>query len=293
MTSNQRLYETMGHKYVNSWQRWKGIMKCYPFEEKRLAKWSPPYIVQPKYDGVRCRAIPLDAGGYILLSSEENILFSVPHIQDMFSDSPLDIELDGELYCHGMGFSEILSITSRTVNLHPDHKLIKFHCFDIIEPGTQTERILKVSKLADYHLPHLEISPYWICNSLDDIMRVYDRLIELNYEGIIVRHTEAPYIRKRSTWVMKFKAKKEDEYEILGYEEEISITGRFKNSLGSLTCRSGDGNVFSVGTGFTKESRQTLWNTKESLIGKIAKVQYQHLTSGKKVPRFPVFVEVI
>ena len=38
-------------------QRWKGIMKCYPFEEKRLAEWNPPYICQPKYDGVRCRAI--------------------------------------------------------------------------------------------------------------------------------------------------------------------------------------------------------------------------------------------
>ena len=275
------------------YQRWKGIQKCYPFEEKRLKKWSPPYICQPKYDGVRCRAIPLDAGGYILLSSEENILFSVPHIQDMFSNSPLDVELDGELYCHGMNFSEILSITSRTVNIHPSYKMIKFHCFDIIEPGTQTERILRVKELSDYNLPYLEIAPFWICNSLDDIMRVYDKLIELNYEGIIVRHAEAPYVRKRSTWVMKFKAKKEDEYEIVGYEEERTINGTPKDTLGALVLESGDGNTFNAGTGFSNQDRYILWKDKELLIGRMAKIQYQHLTSGKKVPRFPVFVEVI
>ena len=276
-----------------NWQRWKGIQKCYPFEEKRLKKWSPPYICQPKFDGVRCRAIPLDAGGYILLSSEENILFSVPHIQDMFSDSPLDVELDGELYCHGMNFSDILSITSRTVNLHPSHKMIKFHCFDIIEPGTQTERILRVKELSDYNLPYLEISPYWICNSLDDIMRVYDKLIELNYEGIIVRHAEAPYVRKRSTWVMKFKGKREDDYLIVGYKEEMSINGVPKDTLGALQCESGDGNTFFVGTGFSDEVRHNLWKIRESLPGKFAKVKYQHLSSGRKVPRFPVYTEVI
>ena len=34
-----------------------GIMLCYPFEEKRLNKWNPPYIIQPKLDGERCRAV--------------------------------------------------------------------------------------------------------------------------------------------------------------------------------------------------------------------------------------------
>ena len=56
---------------MSNWQRWTGIMKAYPFSEDRLAKWEPPYVVQPKYDGVRCRAVPLDNGSYLLLSSEE------------------------------------------------------------------------------------------------------------------------------------------------------------------------------------------------------------------------------
>ena len=55
-------------------------MKAVPFEQKRLNKWEPPYILQPKYDGVRCRAVPVE-NGYLLLSSEENVVFSVPHIK--------------------------------------------------------------------------------------------------------------------------------------------------------------------------------------------------------------------
>ena len=275
--------------------RWKNIMKAYPFSEERLAKWQPPYIIQPKYDGVRCRAIPLSSAGgdkCLLLSSEENIIFSVPHLNEIIGNLNLRSELDGELYCHGMSFEQIISITSRTVNLHPDYKRIQFHCFDIVNDQPQMKRSLIIENLRGIN-PHIVVAPFWVCSNLDEVMSTYDKLMELGYEGIIVRHTQAPYETKRSLYVMKFKAKKEDDYEILGYQEEISIDGRAKDSLGSLVCRSGDGNTFSVGTGFSKDQRDSLWRHKEELIGKVAKVKYQHLTTGKQVPRFPVFVEVI
>jgi len=281
---------------TNKWQRWKGIMKAYPFEEKRLAKWKPPYIVQPKYDGVRCRAIPIKTGlsphEYLLLSSEENVVYSVPHINAALSKLMIEAELDGELYCHGMNFEEVVSITSRTVNIHPDHKKIQFHIFDIINDLPQMKRTLLIENLRGLN-GSLRLSPFWLCESLDDIMRTYDKLIELGYEGMIVRHFQAPYERKRSTYVMKFKPKKEDTYEIVGCNEEVDKDGTPKSALGSLECSSQSGDVFSVGSGLTREDRESLWLTRELLPGKKVKVQYQHLTSGKKVPRFPVFVEVI
>lgn len=278
----------------NNWQRWKGIMKCYPFEEKRLAKWTPPYIVQPKYDGVRCRAIPLPSGEYMLLSSEENPIFSVPHINKALGELNCVKELDGELYTHNMSFEQIVSITSRTVNLHSDNNRIQFHIFDYIDnenPQPQFRRIIDLNNI-DFK-PPLVKSPYWVCNSLEEIMEVYNELICLSYEGIIVRNYLSFYERKRSTLIMKFKPKKEDNYIITGYEEEISKDGNPKCSLGALQCMSGDGSNFSVGTGFTRDKRKELWRNKDSLIGCTAKVKYQHITSGNKVPRFPVFVEII
>lgn len=275
---------------MSNWQRWKGIQKAVPFEEKRLAKWSPPYIVQPKLDGIRCRAVPVN-DAYILLSSEENIIYSVPHINTALNDRDLKAELDGELYLHGMSFENILSITKRTVNLHSQYDMMQFHIFDQIVSGSQMERTMYISEFEVK--PPLVIVPFYICESLDDIMRTYDKILEDDYEGIIVRNINAPYERKRSIWMMKFKPKKEDNYAIIGYTEEISIEGIAKGRLGALVCRSGDGNTFSVGTGFTRQQRTDLWERRSSLQGSTAKVQYQHLTSGKKVPRFPVFVEVI
>jgi len=287
-----------------------GIMLCYPFEEKRLLKWKPPYIVQPKYDGERCRAIPIGDGKYMLLSSQENPFFSVPHIVKDLSSLGIDVELDGELYCHGMSFEDIHSIVSRTVNIHPGFRDINYHIFDCIDEQSQLLRLGKLNNIIPFGWDRsLVRAPYYICNSLEDIMRTYERLIEAGYEGIIVRHLEAPYVRKRSIYMMKFKPKKEDVYELKGYSEELSIDGTFKGTLGRLICASEDKEVpwlgdypahsklpdgyFGVGSGFTQEQRQDFWNGIDALPDKKVKVQYQHLTSGKGVPRFPVFLEVI
>ena len=274
-----------------SWQRWKGIMKCYPFEEKRLFKWRPPFIVQPKYDGVRCRAVHTETG-YLLLSSEENIIFSVPHLNELLDKiANLPEELDGELYYHGMNFEDIVSITSRTVNLHPDHKRIQYHVFDVVNQDRQIQRTLDIEKLRGLS-PWLSVAPYYLCNNLEDVLSAYDKIIESGYEGIIVRHIDNLYERKRSTLVMKFKPKKEDEYKVLDTVEEIDKEGEPKGSLGALVCRSGDGNTFNVGTGFSAEERQILWEIRDTLPGRVAKIKYQHITSGRAVPRFPVFVEL-
>ena len=276
-----------------------GIMLAYPFEEKRLLKWQPPYIVQPKYDGERCRAVPIGEGKHLLLSSQENPFFSVPHIVEALEHLQTDLELDGELYCHGLPFEDIHSIVGRTKNLHPHHQMIKYHVFDYISNEPQGVRLLKLRRLvmeSKYNFPKhnfIEVAPYYICNNFDAVIDAYNRILENGYEGIIVRHLNAPYVRKRSTLMMKFKPKQEDVYEITGVVEEVSIQGEAKNSLGAFICCGEDRTPFKVGTGFTREQRRAYYERKEVLVGKMVRVSYQTLTSGKKVPRFPVFIEVI
>ena len=270
----------------------KGIQLAVPFEEKRLLKWKPPYILQPKYDGERCRAVPIGDGKYMLLSSQENPFFSVPHVTNFLSSLQLDIELDGELYCHGMKFEEIHSIVSRTVNLHPNHKDIRFHIFDIIDGESQTVRLYNLTMLS-IESNYTTIAPYYICYSLEDIMRTFVLLLNKGYEGIIVRHLEAPYVRKRSVYMMKWKGKREDDYRVVGWKEEVSISGSPKGRMGALICEDDEGNQFSVGSGMTDESRDELWKQRDSIIDKIVKIKYQHLTSERKVPRFPVYMEIV
>ena len=92
---------------------------------------------------------------------------------------------------------------------------------------------------------------------------------------------------------MKFKPKKEDIYEIIGWEEEYTVSGEAKGRLGSIKFKSQDGDIGSVGSGLTDSNRNGLWAIRQQLEGKFVKVQYQHLTAGKKVPRFPIFMEII
>jgi ATP-dependent DNA ligase len=276
-------------------QRRSGIMLAYPFEEKRLAKWAPPYLVQPKLDGERCRVV-LRNGSVTLFSSEENQILSVPHITRTLEASlnglP-DMELDGELYSHGLNLQEIHSIVSRKVDLHPNFEAMNYHIFDLVQDGPTVQRITKL-----YALPPIEFVykvPFQICHSFDQVMSQLEWSMSEGFEGIIVRHIEAPYIRRRSIYMMKFKPRREDVYEIIGSIEEVSQDGVPKNSLGALICRSPESpdELFNVGTGFTRDDRLRLWESREFLPGNFVRVKYQHLTSLRGVPRSAVYAELV
>ena len=204
-----------------------------------------------------------------------------------------EIELDGELYCHGMPFEEIHSRVSRKKELHPDYKSIEYYIFDVINSHSQTDRLIELSGLTLTKYVH-QVPPT-VVYTLSNLMDVYDRYLKGGYEGFIIRNKLAPYLRRRSIWMMKFKPRKKDMYLITGSEEEVSIHGEKKGRLGALILHNPDiymPGMFKVGTGFTAEQREDLWQRREELIGKVAVVKYQHL-SEKRVPRFPVFIDVI
>jgi len=272
-----------------------GIQLAYPFEAKRLSKWEPPFIVQPKLDGERCRAVVRN-GSVVLLSSEANVIESVPHInkalQEKFRSS--EIELDGELYCHGKSLQEIHSIVSRRANLHPQFEDIQFFAFDIIDTSLiQAKRNIILHALGLDKYP-FSVVPFQLCSTFDAVMSQLEWSMKEGFEGIIVRHFSAPYIRRRSTMMMKFKPKKEDLYEIVSFTEAVSIHGQPKGCLGAIICRSQIGEeLFHVGSGFNDEERASLWRDRDSLPGKLVRVKYQSLTSLRGVPRSAVYDSLV
>uniref|UniRef100_A0A6M3KQQ2 Polydeoxyribonucleotide synthase [ATP] n=1 Tax=viral metagenome TaxID=1070528 RepID=A0A6M3KQQ2_9ZZZZ len=281
----------------------KGIMLCYPFEEKRLARWQAPYILQPKLDGDRCRGCIDSQGNVTLLSSEENKIISVPHINSALEALHLrNVEFDGELYIPGAPHETIHGIVSRDVNLHSDSSLVEFHIFDLVTSDLQVTRTTKLLDTIPYRktgitFGPLQIVPVSFVTTIDGIMRQQERYTKDGYEGFVIRDSYAPYVRKRSTQMMKFKPRKEDIYEIISYQEEISKDGVPKGSLGALVCISSADTkeTFSVGSGslLTQDARHDLWGVRDSLSGKWARVKYQHLTHARGVPRFPVIIEII
>ena len=277
-----------------------GIMLCYPLEEKRLSKWNCPfYLVEPKLDGDRCRAIL--GKEILLLSSEENLFnFAVPHIVSQLENlKPLlhshgIYELDGELYCHGLPHEDIHSIVSRSTNLHDAYQLIEYHVFDhIVEEIDNYRRKRELCSALGLQIisPNIRYVQASMVTDLPAIMREYNVLISLGYEGIIVRNPDAPYVRKRSTNIMKYKPKKTDTYTIVGWKEEISIHGEPKNRLGALILTSDEGTEFSVSAGLNDEDRKAFWGIRDSLIGKSAIVHYQAMTKYG-TPKFATNIEI-
>lgn len=283
-----------------SWQRRSGIMLCYPFEEKRLTRWNTPAVfTQPKLDGDRCRVLIYPDGHCLLLSSEENEIVSVPHINYEIESKHLPpMELDGELYIHGVAHQSIHSIVSRKVEIHPNFECMQLHIFDIINGEPQVQRQATLANIFEKMIGPSDYIKEVKCDLVkansDNILEQMYSYYDDGYEGIIVRSPFGYYTRKRSIDIMKFKPRKDDHYIVVGYEEEISKDGEPKNALGALILKSDVNQIFKVGSGsfLTRENRRSLWERKEQLIGQIAHVKYQHLTEGR-VPRFPVLIELL
>ena len=77
--------------------------------------------------------------------------------------------------------------------------------------------------------------------------------------------------------------------EIVGFEEG---EGRLAGKLGAVLVRYKNGNVVKVGSGFSDELREMIWDHQDETLGKIIEVQYFEETKnadGGESLRFPIF----
>ena len=136
-------------------------------------------------------------------------------------------------------------------------------------------RIQALVKLFDLlgETQHIQMVPNYEASTLAGINYYLEQFMLQGFEGIIVRDKDAHYVRRRSTQMMKFKPRKGDVYQIVGLQEEVSIHGEKKGTLGAFFLRGNDDTVFKVGTGFTAEQRKEYYHP--GLVGKWAKILYQ------------------
>jgi DNA ligase-1 len=264
----------------------EGIMLCYKFEEKRLHRYPKPWIVQPKLDGLRATYSHKEG----LLSSSRATFESVPEIVKELRQLDIgNVSLDGELYCHNISFQSICSLVKRTTTLHEDREKINFTIFDTKEEVPQSARLIFINSLPQSK--YIKILPSFECYNIDEVFNYLNKFIREGYEGIIIRNPQGIYRETRSTDIMKYKPTMSEVYTIEGHCQEYSIEGEPKDSLGSFICWTEEGEVFNVGSGFTKEEREVYWSIRSSLKGRKVNVKFQELTE-RGVPRFPVFLGI-
>ena len=267
----------------------KDIMLATMFTRKLFDKISKPVYVQAKIEGDRLRAKMNTGDDSIkLYSSGGKVRVSLPHIQKELAtlSNWRGYEVDGEAYRHGMEHSEIRSIVSRTKNLHPDHEKMHYYIFDVINDEPQGYRIYLLEQLFRRgNFKYLYRVPTYRVDTYEELQKYYDKFIKRGYEGIIIRHPYATYLRRKVTTLLKLKPRVSEYFRILNIVEEVSITGQPKGTFGSFVCITEDGQVFSVGTGVTDRQRDMIWKNSEYFIGNKVKIRFQDYTKVRRVPK--------
>ena len=266
----------------------KDIMLATMFTEKKFNAMPKPVLVQPKIEGDRLRVVIRDYQ-INMLTSCCNERISVPHIYEAIQATRWNnIELDGELYKHGMRHSEIRSIVSRTKNLHPDYKCTQYHIFDIVDlQRLQMNRISDLENLfyATPPLKYIKLVPTLQVSNADQLQTVYQQYLQQGYEGIIIRHPHAKYVRRKVSTILKLKPRVSEYFTITGIEEEWSLDGIRKGTFGAFNLVTEEGQKFNAGSGPTAYQRVLLWQYRNELIGEQVKIRFQGYTKIRNVPK--------
>lgn len=267
------------------------IMKPHWYSP-RYAKW--PVWVQPKLNGIRCVAVR-EPERVRLFSSRGNEFTSMGHIQSALFDMMLVGEMwDGELYAPGLSFQQICGLVKR-IDPAPDSAQIRFNVFDSLDSdavfGVRDGRLFyrfthwfehwNAAEKQAWPVQRVSGSP---ASSHEEVMAYHQKFVEQDYEGIIVRNTNALYLLgDRSYDVLKFKVFEDAEFRIV---DVVQACGKDAGTA-IFVCETAQFDKFRVRPSGTLESRRQMWLERANHIGKKLTVQYQEL-SDTGVPIFPV-----
>ena len=272
--------------------------------EDHLIQW--PVLASAKLDGVRA----IVRGGVVL----SRALKPIPNknVQKRFAHLE---HFDGELIVGASNDPDVLRTTTSGVMRVDGDPVVSFHVFDHVEKG-DLPYLSRFQFVKDH--PHSKMTDVWIVDQT--IIQTADHLVEYEqialkqgFEGVMLRRPDAPYKFGRSTaregYLLKVKRFHDDEFEIVGFEEEMfnaneattSELGRTKRSshkankvpkgrLGALVLKYGD-TTFNCGTGFNDAERERIWAERERYLGQFAKIKY--FAHGiKDVPKLPSFLGI-
>ena len=282
--------------------KFKPLLACeVPLEQVRL-----PVYVSTKLDGIRC--VIIDGVAYSR---------SLKPIRNKYIQSIIGNEkyngLDGELIVGNVYDKDVFQKTTSGVMSEKGEPNFVFYVFDDFTHPTSpySERADKMRDKVDTLTDHIKFLGQKLIHTVDDIKLVLGKEQSLGGEGLILRNPDGDYKFGRSTpkqqLSIKVKFFEQDEFVVIGFTERMHNTNQAKinelglqersshkdnlipmNTLGSLILKYGD-DSFQMGTGFTDEQRQEIWDNRDKYLGKLASVRYMSVGLKDK-PRVPSFI---
>ena len=282
--------------------KFKPLLACeVPLEQVRL-----PVYVSTKLDGIRC--VIIDGVAYSR---------SLKPIRNKYIQSIIGNEkyngFDGELVVGNIYDKDVFQKTTSGVMSEKGEPNFVFYVFDDFTHPTSpySERADKMRDKVDTLTDHIKFLGQKLIHTVDDIKLVLGKEQSLGGEGLILRNPDGDYKFGRSTpkqqLSIKVKFFEQDEFVVIGFTERMHNTNQAKinelglqersshkdnlipmNTLGSLILKYGD-DSFQMGTGFTDEQRQEIWDNRDKYLGKLTSVRYMSVGLKDK-PRVPSFI---
>ncbi len=265
------------------------LAKDYNKELKKI-NWKGKVYIQPKFDGMRCLA-SVDNGNVTLMSRDGRLIQTMPHIQEELKRFPNGV-YDGELYLHGNTFQQNMELIKKYRPGLTEN--ISFHCYDLVDKSSFSERIVKVNNILADGFKHIRYVKTIPINSPDSISKYHEKNIEEGYEGSMIRHGDEGYkVNGRSSNLLKFKDFQDITATIIDIEPadqrpEWGVPV-LKYSVDKLSGKVES--IFRAGTKYTHEGRKDLLLNKEQYIGKTAEIRFFEWSDDGN-PRFPVMVGI-
>ena len=273
--------------------------KIQKAKEIPLNKIKFPCLAQIKYDGVRILIVKQgDIVSFRTSSGKEAVL---PKLSEVLRSLAADFVLDSEVTT-GSGKLADRSNVSGMINsaMHGgtiDESLLKFHVFDCLMVAEwQTQTCLRSYKYRYNHLVEILASirsEHFIpanttpVATLEEAEEYYKALLELSYEGAILKTEEHRYTFKRSKDWVKLKETKSADLMCVSTEEG---TGKYEGQIGALTCVGeveGKEILVKVGSGLSDTDRMVLGAI---YINKVIEVKYNSVVQDSASGQYSLFL---
>jgi DNA ligase-1 len=253
---------------------------------------SEGVYISPKLDGYRCIAVC--AYGEVQLYSRngtvyENFPMIAETLETLCKDS--SFVLDGEIMSDDFNAMQQTAMSSKSKKSVGD---VKYHVFGWVssdEWDSDNFKMLTQLRLANLALTIANADPAKVVlvqqrlvYKVEDVIKAEVDFIAQGYEGAMVLPNISYYRGRKTNKLMKFKTMHSMDCKVVGlYEGE----GRHVGRMGGLKLIQENGKTCDVGSGFTDEDREVIWNDPSCAVGRILEVKYQDLTPDG-IMRFPV-----
>ena len=271
-------------------------------------------LIEVKLDGVRVITIVYPDGRCDQFSRNGKELVNFPHIVEQLKfvasigGITEPVVLDGEIMSGS--FQDLMKQVHRKSNVQSTDAVL--HLFDMLpldefEAGLGTSTQMQRSdNLESWYavyenaMPNVSIVGTELVDldtaagqqTYSDINR---RAIAGGYEGIMIKDPAGVYQCKRSTAWLKLKPFIEVTLGVTDVEEG---TGKNLGRLGALVCTGIDDGkeiTVNVGSGFSDELRDSIWASRNSVVGQLVEVRADAVTQNQdgsyslRFPRFKTF----